>query len=83
MSAKNKFVVLGAACASLAMVVFAQDDLDNLLEELGADSSLVRKIQEHNLRIAKEAGSPSEESKKDPLRQLEQLKKEYRRSVRK
>ena len=38
MSAKNKFVVLGAACASLAMVVFAQDDLDNLLQELGADS---------------------------------------------
>ena len=38
MGAKNKFVVLGAACASLAMVVFAQDDLDNLLQELGADS---------------------------------------------
>ena len=37
MSAKNKFVTLGVACASLAMVVFAQDDLDNLLEELGAD----------------------------------------------
>ena len=37
MSAKNKFVTLGVACASLAMVVFAQDDLDNLLQELGAD----------------------------------------------
>ena len=35
MSVKNKFVVLGVACASLAMVVFAQDDLDNLLQELG------------------------------------------------
>ena len=37
MSVKAKFAVLGAACASLAMVVFAQDDLDNLLQELGAD----------------------------------------------
>ena len=37
MSAKNKFVTLGVACASLAMVAFAQDDLDNLLQELGAD----------------------------------------------
>ena len=37
MSVKAKFAVLGAACASLAMVVFAQDDLDNLLQELGAE----------------------------------------------
>lgn len=67
-----------------ALPLFLEPEVyEKKLEELGADSSLVRKIQEHNLRIAKEAGSPSEESKKDPLWQLEQLKKEYRRSVRK
>ena len=45
MSAKNMFAILGVACASLAMVVFAQDDLDNLLNDLEGDKKPTAKAE--------------------------------------
>ena len=64
MSAKNKFVTLGVACASLAMVAFAQDDLDNLLQELGADKKPA--AQEASKAEAKPAEAKAEEKPAAP-----------------
>ncbi len=61
-----------------------EEDYEKKLSSLGVDRSMIAKIQEHNLRLGEEAGKrPAKENGKTPKEQLEQLKKEYRRSVRK
>ena len=69
MSAKNKFVTLGVACASLAMVAFAQDDLDNLLEAL--DTKKPSPQAEAPAKPSPAAAAPAEEKPAEPAPKVE------------
>ena len=68
---------------SVLPLYLSQEEYEEKLKELREDSDVIRKIQEHNLQVCEEARRASEEEKdKNPLEELQRLKREYRRSAR-